>query len=74
MNRLKRKVVDNGGTYMFDMEFLLGFLYVRIFTTKDATTDSFYQVHYAPEYRRSPGRRERASGACGEARQEGAAS
>jgi hypothetical protein len=50
MNRLKRKVADNGGTVLFDMQFLLGFLYVGISTTKDTTTDSLYQLHHAPGY------------------------
>jgi hypothetical protein len=51
MNRLKRKVVDNGGTYLFDMQFLLGFVYVGISTPKDTTTDSLYQLHDTPEHR-----------------------
>jgi hypothetical protein len=54
MNRLKRKVADNGGTVLFDLQFLLGFAYVRIFTAKD-TTDSLFQIHDTPGYRRSSG-------------------
>jgi hypothetical protein len=50
MNRLKEKVTEHGGTFLFDLQFLLGFWYVRIFTIKD-TTDSLFQLHGTPRSR-----------------------
>jgi hypothetical protein len=50
MNRLKSKVADNGGTVLFDLQFLLGFAYVGTSTTKDTITDLLYQLHHAPGY------------------------